>query len=143
MNTAIELLDEATSQGIKLDVAGGTIKCKSNNPIPPAIVSKLRENKTAILRLLEGGKARTTNGNNHNWIEDHEDELQEAGFTDRDLYGLGWYRGLADFLLWNKPGLRVELRGDQLCFTWQNQTGGRITQSCRPEQPQREENYDT
>ena len=133
MSAAIELVDEVTSQGIKLYIAGGTIKCKSNNPIPPGIVLKLRENKTAILSLLEGGKAKTIIGSNKTWLADNEDELKEAGFTDRDLYGLGWYRGLADVNLWKKKDLRVELRGDQLCFTWASETGQIITQTARPE----------
>jgi hypothetical protein len=72
------------------------------------------------------------------WLKDHAEELRAAGFCHKDLYNNTWPVGVADLNLWNKPGLRVELRGDQLCFTWTNQTGGRITQSCRPEQPKRE-----
>ena len=69
------------------------------------------------------------------WLTDNEEELREAGFTDRDIYGLGWYRGLADLNLWNKEDLRVELRGDQLCFTWHNGHNA-ITQTSRPENRQ-------
>ena len=124
MNYAIELINDAASQGIKLTFKSDTINCKSANPIPPGILAKLKENKPAVLQVLKGQVSDV------GWLKNNAAELKEAEFTDRDIQGQGWFVGLVDLNLLNKPGLRVELRGDQLCFTWQNQTGNTLSTRC-------------
>lgn len=69
---------------------------------------------------------------NNTWLDANHDELKKAGFTDRDIYGQGWFTGLADLHLWQIENLKVELRGDQLCFTWNNGYT-EIKQTCRPD----------
>lgn len=75
---------------------------------------------------------RPSKSENNTWIQDHASELKAAGFSKQDIHGEGWYPGIADPLLWSKKNLDAQLKGNTIIFTWPNQTGQKITQTCRP-----------
>ena len=148
MTALIELIDEASRQGINIAVEGGAMECSSSKPIPPEIVFKLKENKAAILQLLtrkntgkaisSGRSARSPAGQNtkelhHKWLKEHAEDLRAAGYTDRDLFNDRWPIGLAFLKVWNRPGLTVKLHGEVLCFSWLETNGQPVTQTARPE----------
>ncbi len=127
MSAAIQLLNEATSQGIHITVADGSLKCRSDQPIPEEIIGKLQINKTNILDFLTREPVRNT------WLDSNLDRLQAAGFTHDDIYREKLPIGIALLDIWDRPGLKVQLIENVLCWTRTNAAGREITQRAWPE----------
>ena len=53
MNSAAELLDEVFEKGLNLSVKDGSIVCRSQQPIPVDIITRIRTHKAEIIDLLQ------------------------------------------------------------------------------------------
>lgn len=131
MSAARQILEEAISYGVEITVVDDSLKCRSDEPLSPDLISKLKDQKHSILRLLKKRPETLPTGNT--WIDNNRDFLEMAGFTDHDLFNTKSPKGIAHLNIWNKPDLSIELEGSTIYFSWEAPTGRRITQTCRPE----------
>lgn len=134
MNTT-ELLEELHRQGISLTVEDGSLECRSVNPFPDSLIKRLKANKARIIELLHASDDPLPQGHPSalKWITDHQVELDRAGWTAKDLFYPKMPYGLAYLNPWKKMNMEAVLIGSNVRFTWHNDAGVQITQTCRLE----------
>jgi hypothetical protein len=123
-------------KALALQVLEGKAEIKPTvkiSEITPKLLTRKSLVKFTPVKLGNPHNKKQTIPPGNTWLKDHAEELKAAGFTQKDIYNRPWPVGESNLNLWNKEGLRVELRGGELCYTWVNETGRQITQRSSPE----------
>ena len=91
MSAAMQILEEAIDHGVEITVVDGSLKCRSTEQLSPELITRLKDKKPEILRLLVGSPGKKERDpvkidhRNNTWIDTNRDFLKIAGLRPEFL----------------------------------------------------------